>query len=105
MRARCLPRSTAVRRRRRRPVDLPAQFRKPRIERRALLLAVVAMLLWSVALLAVGGGLALLMILGLAPAGIGYTLLVALLGVGLLALLWPIGRLATRWCYADQLAA
>ncbi|RRX51828.1 hypothetical protein [Pseudomonas aeruginosa] len=72
---------------------------------RALLLAVVAMLLWSVALLAVGGGLALLMILGLAPAGIGYTLLVALLGVGLLALLWPIGRLATRWCYADQLAA
>ncbi|EJY6802310.1 TPA: hypothetical protein NH087_004475, partial [Pseudomonas aeruginosa] len=53
----------------------------------------------------VGGGLALLMILGLAPAGIGYTLLVALLGVGLLALLWPIGRLATRWCYADQLAA
>ncbi|MCB2551592.1 hypothetical protein KQ767_16170, partial [Listeria monocytogenes] len=32
-------------------------------------------------------------------------LLVALLGVGLLALLWPIGRLATRWCYADQLAA
>ncbi|MFU1925460.1 hypothetical protein ACM6PT_50955, partial [Klebsiella pneumoniae] len=28
-------------------------------------------------------------------------LLVALLGVGLLALLWPIGRLATRWCYAD----
>ncbi|NQC39814.1 hypothetical protein DZ900_027245, partial [Pseudomonas aeruginosa] len=50
-------------------------------------------------------GLALLMILGLAPAGIGYTLLVALLGVGLLALLWPIGRLATRWCYADQLAA
>ncbi|WP_200874519.1 hypothetical protein [Pseudomonas aeruginosa] len=36
---------------------------------RALLLAVVAMLLWSVALLAVGGGLALLMILGLAPAG------------------------------------
>ncbi|MBW6233639.1 hypothetical protein KZ861_32720, partial [Pseudomonas aeruginosa] len=62
-------------------------------------------LLWSVALLAVGGGLALLMILGLGPAGIGYTLLVALLGVGLLALLWPIGRLATRWCYADQLAA
>lgn len=56
---------------------------------------------------AAGGrrGLALLMILGLAPAGIGYTLLVALLGVGLLALLWPIGRLATRWCYADQLAA
>ncbi|MBN0203803.1 hypothetical protein JTL45_35095, partial [Pseudomonas aeruginosa] len=72
---------------------------------RALLLAVVAMLLWSVALLAVGGGLALLIILGLAPAGIGYTLLVALLGVGLLALLCPIGRLATRWCYADQLAA
>ncbi|UTN86340.1 hypothetical protein NMC41_03450 [Pseudomonas aeruginosa] len=45
------------------------------------------------------------MILGLAPVGIGYTLLVALLGIGLLALLWPIGRLATRWCYADQLAS
>ncbi|MNR51399.1 hypothetical protein D3C85_1710690 [compost metagenome] len=68
---------------------------------RLILASLLCLLLWLLTLILVAAGLLLCAMSGIELPHVAW---LALLGLGLLALLWPLSRLSLRWVYKAQAA-